>query len=326
MLVRIQPSAHNRISNIMATSKRQRSMSDCVEALSGKQRRVEIENPLSLTNSLTLHHQHISPPRSYSKPQLDFVSLLTCIPDFRHGLIEVGGLSPYDYTRLRLTSRTVADLFKPYPRIPTQPDTKDPYFAGLKPVKCDDCPNTSDSVAVSRCYSRYHPGVFSGCNKWICIRCVDRAQQSYDHHKSPETELYYCRPCSRSTTIRNQLRSCDCGLTHREDIHQQPYSDWQCMACRATQYRVLNMQARSNLENLEATNQLLPRDRWAHKSRSGMERWIYHHEGVMNRNHCPGCGRACKALQGAFATRGSGIAPLPQGMIRQCAVCFGRRP
>ena len=310
----------------MATSKRQRSFSDCVEVLSGKQRRIETENHISLTSCLTLHNQQVPPPPSYSKPKLDLVSLLTSIPDFRDGLREVGGLSPYDYTRLRLTSRTVADLFKSFPHIPTQPDTKDPYFAGLKPVKCDDCPNTSDIVAVSRCYGRYHSGIFSGCNKFICINCVRRAQQFYDHHKCPQTELYYCRPCSRSTKICNQFRPCDCGLTNRENIHQQPYSDWQCTACRATQFHVDLMQARSNLENLEATNQLLPRDQWARMSRTSMARWIYHHEGVMNRNHCPGCGRACKALQGAFETRGSGIAPLPQRMIRQCAVCFGRRP
>lgn len=310
----------------MALSKRRVSTTSCIEGPPGKRRRFEVDGPLILINSpgITLPDSPKAP--TYPKPKANFLSLFTSIPDFRDALRKGGNLTAYQYTRLRMTCRTVADTWKPFPHDPSTPDTQDPYFVGLKPVKCDElnCPNTSARVAVRRCFGRYHPGIFSGCNKYLCIQCVWQAQQAYDLHKSPHTEMYYCYYCSRDRNILQQMGQCDCGLQNRENINHQPYSDWQCMACRASQFRVFKMQARRNLENLEATNMVLPRDPRCKDNTPSLKRWICTTGRV--RNNCPGCGRHCKQLLGQFATRGSGLPPLPRGMIRQCMVCLGRRP
>ncbi|KIW88726.1 uncharacterized protein Z519_10772 [Cladophialophora bantiana CBS 173.52] len=67
----------------------------------------------------------------------DFVSVLSHIAPFEHGLRRAGVLNKYDYARLRMTCKTTAELLKPYPYNPRRQDTKDPYFAGLRVITCD---------------------------------------------------------------------------------------------------------------------------------------------------------------------------------------------
>ncbi|KAI1629177.1 hypothetical protein EDD37DRAFT_39771 [Exophiala viscosa] len=311
----------------MALSRKRSSTTSCIERKPGKRIRIDSDVPSALINSLNITLPEPPQVPTFSKPKADFLSVLTSIPDFRDGLRECGVLTSYQYTRLRMSCRTVADNWKPFPHNPTTSDTKDPYFAGLKPVKCDElgCFNTSTHVAIRRCFGRFHPGMFSGCNKNLCIQCVWKAQQAHDIHKNPETEMYHCYHCSRDRRITRDMHPCDCGLTNRPNIHHQPYSDWQCMACRSIQVKGLKMEARRNLEDSEADNRILPRDAWYTGSNAtDLNRWISTEARV--RNNCPGCGQRCRQLPGQFATRANGLPPLPRAMIRQCMICLGRRP
>ncbi|OQV03173.1 hypothetical protein CLAIMM_08252 [Cladophialophora immunda] len=83
----------------------------------------------------------------YSAPRPDFLSVFNRVAPFVDGLRESGILDRYDYARLRMTCKTTAQELKPYPYDRTEADTKDPYFAGVQAIPCDDCGIPSDRAA-----------------------------------------------------------------------------------------------------------------------------------------------------------------------------------
>lgn len=312
----------------MPSIKRKPAEIDGIEELPSKRRRLNQDAPNFLTavNRVPVPEHPVLP--SWSRPR-GFLGLFTHIPDFQKGLLEVGGLTAYDYTRLRMSCRTIAEAWKPYPHKEFEPDSKDPYFAGLCPVACNEegCRRTSDKVPIRRCYGRYHPGIFSGCNKYLCLYCVWTAQRDFDQHKIEGNELHYCRPCSKSfnrhRTGPASLKQCECGFKNRDNIHKQPYSEWQCSCCRASLNKMLSHVARHNLINLEAQELVAPRDRWLGPYMHGLARWI--DTAAINRNNCPGCGRWYGKLVKTYHHCDNN-GHWPRDMVRQCVVCLEPRP
>lgn len=307
----------------MESGKRKLYNSDGNEEAAGKRPRLDLAFHTPSQHSTASDKPN--PPKTplFSKFEASFTSLFVHIPQFRDGLREVGGLSEFDYTRLRLTSRAVADLWKPFPHNHPSPGAQDPYFSGLRVTKCGDCRQPSTQVSIRPCMGE-HKDIFSGCKKFVCGTCVAQAQQHYDRYQDPATELYYCKLCSRDKSVLSTFALCLCGLKEPKNVLHQSCTEWQCSLCRGVQYRWQTMHARSNLQCMEVDGVLYPRSSYTDKSK--MHRWILHEPEEPIRNHCPRCGWACRSLQGAFATRGSGNLPLPTRMIRQCAVCLGRRP
>lgn len=307
----------------MELQKRKLCDSICTEEAAGKRPCLVLAAHTLAEYSTTSDKSKAPQTPIFSKFQAKFTSLFVHIPPFRDGLREVGGLSEFDYTRLRLTSHAVADLWKPFPHKRPYPEALDPYFSGLAETKCGDCKQPSTQVSIRPCTSKYK-AIFSGCKKFVCGTCVVESQQHYDRYQDPATELYYCKLCSSNKSIRSSLAPCLCGLGQPNTAFHQSCTGWQCSLCRGDQYQLQTMQARSNLQRMEVNGVLEPRS--IHTDSSVLHRWILHKPDERVRNYCPGCGWACRSLQGAFATRCGGIPPLPTRMIRQCAVCLGRRP
>ncbi len=283
---------------------------------------------------------HASPQYlDFVKLKPDFLTIFTHITPFQDGLRESGGMTTIDYTRLRMTCRTVAESYKPFPHNATKPDShlSEPYFAGLKSesVRCDDmgCRNTSDIVAVRPCYGRKHPlaGIYCGCNKNVCIRCAQRAQRAFDHHQQVETELHVCFPCAQmagaTSPSEDETELCKCGLTGKNMLDEPADTDFQCMPCRSTYFRVDTMMASNNLRCLEDNDRLRARDRWCHVGggmSGNLHRWI--HPGAANRNNCPGCGCNYRRIVASYPASALNEDGVLTGVVRQCAICLKQRP
>ncbi|EXJ92506.1 hypothetical protein A1O3_01058 [Capronia epimyces CBS 606.96] len=306
--------------------KRRHSEIESNDETPGKRRRDSLACPSSVSDPMDLE----LPP--YNKPEPNFVSVFACIIPFRDLLRKVGGLTAEQYTRLRMSCRTVAELWKPIPIRPLEVDPRDPYFAGLKPVKCGElgCSRTSNLLPIRRCYGRHNPtaGIFSGCNKLICSQCAWLAQQTHIYRKAQASEMHYCRPCSQWIRQDNPcgLPECGCAFNIDEHINHQTYSEWQCMDCRFQLHRhYFEERARLNLKYLEAEKRVLARDIRIKPDTPGLERWIA--KRGMNKNNCPGCGIWYGALTKTYSKEEwSNCAPfLPAAMLRQCMVCLGQR-
>ncbi|EXJ85563.1 hypothetical protein A1O1_05927 [Capronia coronata CBS 617.96] len=303
---------------------------DSSDASPGKRRRIDLAGSQALTYPTSNPESKNLKIPFYNQPNLDLVSIFSCVAPFRDRLREAGGLTAREYTRLRMTCRTVAEQWRPFPYGSLEADPRDSYFAGLKPIKCEEvgCFRDSSSVAIRRCHGRYHPmaGIFSGCNKSICLQCVWKAQQEHVHRKAKPTEMHYCRPCSQDIRHDNPhgLPQCQCVFTIDESISNQDHSEWQCMGCRSAFYRLLEMKARHNLKHLEAEGRVLPRDFRIHQDSPGLERWIA--KPGMNRNNCPCCGRWYRRILDSYPRIAQSNCRFPPpSMLRRCMVCLNQR-
>ncbi|OAP57482.1 hypothetical protein AYL99_08220 [Fonsecaea erecta] len=264
----------------------------------------------------------------FSVPRPDFLTVFSRVAPFADGLRESAILDRYDYTRLRMTCRTIAEVWKPYPYDRGRPDTKDRYFAGVQAIPCDDCGIPSDRLVVKPCHGMgpEKAGSFSGCEKLVCTYCVMFAQRSHASPMNVDNELHYCQPCSWHFFRRMQTRDpaegrCRCALRSGGPVVEQPDSEWQCKDCRIALVEKLSCAARDNLMAMEARGQVFARDYTRHPFAGGVNRWIDHEHA--NRNHCPGCGiNYIQLLQTWEDSNWDEIADWPCGMVRQCMTCL----
>ncbi|EXJ70171.1 uncharacterized protein A1O5_06239 [Cladophialophora psammophila CBS 110553] len=267
-----------------------------------------------------------------SRPKPDFVSVLSHIAPFEHGLRRAGVLNQYDYARLRMACKTTAELLKPYPYNPRRQDTKDPYFAGLRVTPCDQCHMmTSDRLLVKPCYGHGCPntGGTSACGKFICISCVFSAHLKSNRSRISD-EVHYCRPCSQrfhqGRTESQAPRRCQCGWRENEDVRDQPSSEWLCFGCRSKRNEMLPITASHNVLTLEVQQSRFPLDRGQPPSAGNLKRWI----GLSsnNRNDCPGCGIDYAALGWTWMNSDSELDgdDWPRDMVRQCVYYLEPKP
>ncbi|KIY01391.1 uncharacterized protein Z520_02943 [Fonsecaea multimorphosa CBS 102226] len=266
---------------------------------------------------------------AYSPPQPDFLSVFSRIAPFVDGLRECGGLDRYDYTRLRMTCKTTAQEWKPYPYDRCEPDTQDRYFAGLQAIPCSDCGVPSDRLVVKPCYGLgpWKADGFSGCNKLVCAYCVVKALRAHGPYRNVGNELHYCQPCSWNlcrTSTQALAHECQCTFHHSGDIVDQPDPEWQCTDCRVTLLEKLSNAARDNLMIMETQQHVVVRDERRHPfAAGGLERWINpDHE---NRNHCPGCGIHYIDLVQTWEddAEWDEMGYWHADMVRRCASCLG---
>ncbi|KIW35088.1 uncharacterized protein PV07_01808 [Cladophialophora immunda] len=261
----------------------------------------------------------------YSAPRPDFLSVFNRVAPFVDGLRESGILDRYDYARLRMTCKTTAQELKPYPYDRTEADTKDPYFAGVQAIPCDDCGIPSDRLVVKPCHGLgtwKSEGGFSGCGKLVCTYCVMFAQGS--RWAEGAYELHYCRPCGwrfhRDHPGARTGEPCRCDFKHGGDVVDQPDSQWQCESCRRTLHETLSTAARDNLMALEAERLVFVRDHSQHPFAGGSRRWI--NDARRNRNFCPGCGVDYLGLIRTWEDSDWDGIRYPHDMVRQCMACL----
>ncbi|OAL40074.1 hypothetical protein AYO20_00492 [Fonsecaea nubica] len=128
---------------------------------------------------------------SYVRPKLNFLSVFTQVGPFADGLREAGVLDRYDYTRLRMVSTTIAQVFKPYPYDRLEPDTKERYFASLQAIPCDDCGIPSSRLVVKPCHGMgsRRAGRFSGCDKLISKTSIEPTESQLGRDVNVVTDL-----------------------------------------------------------------------------------------------------------------------------------------
>jgi hypothetical protein len=301
----------------MPCTKRTFSHLDEVELPSGKRQQATTNKTTKLVPTAQLMFEL----PVYRKPSPNLVSVFTNIGPFRDALRESAGLDKFEYTRLRQTCQTIAQGWRAYPENSTEPDTHDPYFAGLAPSECNSrhCSKTSKDDVVRPCYGK--------CGKNVCFHCVWFAQKSFDQHRTSETELHWCRGCNRNVyhEYPGGVPECNCGFDGKHTVEDQGDSDWQCMDCRESCFHQQNMAARQNLLEREADGRVFTINPHLYTvSMDNLRRWI--DVQSRNRNRCPGCSGDYQHIQDTYYDWVSRDYMPSRLWLRQCMVCLQKRP